>query len=441
MNEDPVFLLPVAFLQEEKTETEIDTAQDWNKFFQENKVDQETVWDMASRMNNKKQHESLVRFLKAALINGHSQPWMYEVLAISMEITNQPKEDIERVLLSLSDFSPRDVPSLLASAAYLVRFKAEKQALKLYKQASRLAPVQPEPYALGLKLAKKENDEQAILWAASGILKHDWAPGYENRQREAEGTILNLIQKAEKNNDTKKANSLKNQLASLKQLDLSLRLEWSGNGDLNMSVEEPNGQTCSHKNRRTNGGGIHIFNGAGPNPEKCYEQYVCPEALPGFYRIHIQHLAGKIVGNRVTLKITRYKGTPEEQKKVIRIPLDQKEKIYKISLHEGRRKQQSALPIQLRFGPPPKTRTARIHEAKMKSLLGQTTTTTSVTAVGQQPIVTTISEGATLQASAIISADRRYVRINVQPIFSTITDVFTFSFLNQGNAPNNNQPP
>ena len=40
-----------------------------------------------------------------------------------------------------------------------------------------------------------------------------------------------------------------------------------------------------------------------------------------------------------------------------------------------------------------------------------------------------MSDGATMSATAIVSADRRYVKIAVQPIFNTITDVFTFSFL------------
>jgi hypothetical protein len=42
-----------------------------------------------------------------------------------------------------------------------------------------------------------------------------------------------------------------------------------------------------------------------------------------------------------------------------------------------------------------------------------------------------------LNAAAVVSPDRRYVRLAVSPVFSTITDVFTFSFVGgaTGGAP------
>jgi type II secretory pathway component GspD/PulD (secretin) len=49
--------------------------------------------------------------------------------------------------------------------------------------------------------------------------------------------------------------------------------------------------------------------------------------------------------------------------------------------------------------------------------------------VGFQPVITVISDGVQMQVIAVISADRRYVRLTVAPVFTTITDVQTFSFL------------
>jgi hypothetical protein len=49
-------------------------------------------------------------------------------------------------------------------------------------------------------------------------------------------------------------------------------------------------------------------------------------------------------------------------------------------------------------------------------------------AVGFQPIVQTLPEGRMMAASAVVSADRRYVRIAVFPTFSSIGDVQTFTF-------------
>jgi general secretion pathway protein D len=52
--------------------------------------------------------------------------------------------------------------------------------------------------------------------------------------------------------------------------------------------------------------------------------------------------------------------------------------------------------------------------------------------VGFQPIIQTIPDGAVLTVRAVISADRRYVRLSVSPQFTNITDVFTFSFIGGG---------
>jgi hypothetical protein len=49
-------------------------------------------------------------------------------------------------------------------------------------------------------------------------------------------------------------------------------------------------------------------------------------------------------------------------------------------------------------------------------------------AVGYQPVIITLPQGASLTATAVISADRRYVRISAGPLFSQITQVQTFNF-------------
>ena len=48
-------------------------------------------------------------------------------------------------------------------------------------------------------------------------------------------------------------------------------------------------------------------------------------------------------------------------------------------------------------------------------------------AVGYQPVITTLPEGAMMSATAVISADRRYVRITPTPLFSGVSQVNTFN--------------
>jgi hypothetical protein len=49
-------------------------------------------------------------------------------------------------------------------------------------------------------------------------------------------------------------------------------------------------------------------------------------------------------------------------------------------------------------------------------------------AVGYQPVIITLPEGANMSAVAVVSSDRRYVRITPQPLFSGITKVNTFNY-------------
>ncbi|MCA9269201.1 MAG: hypothetical protein KDA41_12055, partial [Planctomycetales bacterium] len=65
--------------------------------------------------------------------------------------------------------------------------------------------------------------------------------------------------------------------------------------------------------------------------------------------------------------------------------------------------------------------------------------------VGFQPVISTLPEGTNMTATAVISADRRYVRVTAVPLFSVIGDVSTFNFStgtttdpNDPNANNNN---
>ena len=60
------------------------------------------------------------------------------------------------------------------------------------------------------------------------------------------------------------------------------------------------------------------------------------------------------------------------------------------------------------------------------------------------PVITTLPEGINMSASAVVSADRRYVRITATPLFSSVPSVSTFNFATGGsstmNLPGNMNP-
>jgi hypothetical protein len=50
-------------------------------------------------------------------------------------------------------------------------------------------------------------------------------------------------------------------------------------------------------------------------------------------------------------------------------------------------------------------------------------------AVGFEPQIEIIPEGSMMRAAAVVSSDLRYVRLAVTPNFSTLSEVFTFTFV------------
>ncbi|MCA9053876.1 MAG: hypothetical protein KDA75_08565 [Planctomycetaceae bacterium] len=390
------------------------------------------------------EHAHVIGLIQAALIHGQSQPWMYEVLALSMEIEKHPREEIERVVLSLADFGTADFGTMSYSAAYLVRLGRDAAGLRLYQQASRMLPEQPEPYILGLRLARKLKDLEAVDWAATGVLQYAWTKDHQALHREAENAIAEAAELLRKQGQPERAEALQSSAHSARQRDLSVRLVWSGVGDLDLLVEEPSRHVCSFEQMETPGGGTLIHDGYGPEPENCYEEYVCALAQSGDYRIRVRHVWGEIVGNRATLTVIRHQGSPQEALTTKTIVLGPEESVTRVELSDGRRtslrsvsSQQvsAALPSQL---PPKRGRrpagapqeAAADYARSRGQLEGFEMRRTG--AVGYQPVIQIVPDGTTFTAQAVVSPDRRYVRIGVSPMFTNLTDVFTFSFVNGG---------
>jgi tetratricopeptide (TPR) repeat protein len=402
----------------------------WQRYFAEQQPAPETVVEFVRLLHEQQRYEHTIALIEVALIEQPPQPWMYEVLAISMELAKRPQEDIERVLLSRSDFTAAIVPEMMLSAAYLKRMGFHERALKMYQQAARLSPARPEPYLRGLQIARDLNDAAGIQWGATGVLTNVWLPGYEAHHREAEGIAAAVEETLRKAGKKSEADSIKQSMIAAHQRDLMLTLSWSGNADLDLSVEEPNGGICSFENPFTTAGGAYTHDGYGPKAENCYEEYICASALPGDYLVRVKLLDGDVVGRRAVLKIRRYVGTPQESTKSMTIPIDGKDKVVRLSLNDGRRLalaersmidanenvlQQGAAAGQFASG------------GSRGFVTGANAVTGGRQAIGFQPVITNISEGISLSAIAIVTGDRRYVRLSVAPVFNTIIGVDTFT--------------
>ncbi len=415
----------------------------WGPLFEKHRPDPARVRNWVTLLHGKKEHQQVIALIGEALKNGQSQPWMYEVLALSQEIENYPKAEIERSILSMTDFGNADFGTMMYSGAYLARLNRNSAALKMYKQCSRMLPERPEPYVLGLKLASKTEATDDIQWAACGVIENYWNRDYVKQHQLAEDLVFEQVRRLKRQMKEAEATDLVSALKSAGARDLLIRVEWTGGGDIDLLVEEPSNTICSFETPQTRGGGILLHDGSGPDPGSCYESYACPKGLAGPYRITIRQAWGKIVGERATITVTKHAGTPEEDKLVRTLILEEGEARLTVDLDHGRRKQPREGISWLRDA---RSEHLAQRNARGNSRIRQTLGSERVVgefagnnngnnngAFSVSPVVQLIPEGSSLTGNVVVSPDRRYVRLSMQPVFSNITDVFTFSYLNSGN--------
>ena len=433
----------------------------WFEYFRTRKPSASDVVRSVGKLHARGEHDQVVALINGALANQQSQPWMFEVLAMSMKLAGRSEKDIERALLSRLDFTTTDVSSLLFSAAFLKRLDGNQQALRLYQQASTIDPTRPEPYILAMKLAQEMHDVDVVQWACSGILAHVWTKDFKARHQVAEDvatdTELELLKAGQKD----RAAQFRAAIGNARRRDLTVRVEWSGDGDLDLSVKEPFQTTCSMLNPMTASGGILVHDGFGPQRENCYEEYVCVQAAPGEYRLQIDYLDGTIVGKRFGVTIVSHAGSRLEKITRQTVRLDGPSVTINFKLEGGRRKQPSP-EREKQPEPGSAARTSRQELiAQVRGVAGRAGDAAPVAAqaevgargagqggapqpgfrlpagaftagIGFQPVIGFINEGVSLSALAVVSADRRFVRISVAPFFNTLLELQTFSF--QGGA-------
>ncbi|MDB5345990.1 MAG: hypothetical protein JWP89_4367 [Schlesneria sp.] len=409
----------------------LERAKRWRQRFESNNVTAITIEVVVADLVKSKQYEELVACLEQAIISGEFiEPWMHEALALAMESAGRPKTDIERVLMSSQDLIDADVESTMKLAAYLAKFERFDRAIEMYRQAAFLNPQSPEPFVFALELARRTRNPEAVVWSAPEVVAYAWGKDREPLRLKAEQAAADAIPQLMKEGKIAKALQLQEAMSKARRLDLVVRLEWNGQGDVDLLVEEPSGAVCSMSTPFTPGGGAFIHDGYGPRQANCYDEYVCPSAMQGEYRLRVRHIRGDVVAKRARLIITRGKNTPAEETESQTVVLGQADAIVRISLSQGRRAQANA-------DVPKPNKSSNKRNTAGTAILAQISTAAGGVipnvggggAVGYQPVISVISEGIAMNAMATVSGDRRYVRINAAPVFSSITDVFTFSFV------------
>lgn len=435
------------------------SAEAWNTLFAAQRANAEDAdFDAGVRARvrslvAKQDFTQVQEIIAAALENNASQPWMYEALALALEASGAPEKEIERAVLSAVDIS-RDQDAALTAASYLASIKLDRAALRLFQEVSSQDPLRTEPYLQGLKCAQKLKDVDAIRWSCVGILKQAWPADQKEIELHARRVAEATISELEKKGDIKRADAFMAELASALSRDVVVKVTWTGDADVDLSVMEPTGEVCSYRNPRTTGGGVILGDTFSRSTvmaprEGFSETFLCPEGFSGQYQVLLKRVWGDVAGGKVNVEAIIHYGSKNAKTIKKDISLDKDGTLVKFDLREGRRTE--ALPEARAAVAAARQMEVARHVLAQQipstgSSAGETYSGSTATplfidpfarvalpwgraAVGFRPQITTLQDGPTLFAGpAVVSADRRFVRMTLSPQFATIGDVQTFNF-------------
>ncbi|MBL8830191.1 MAG: VWA domain-containing protein [Planctomycetaceae bacterium] len=416
----------------------------WDRHLGEVSENPASVRESVRRLMKSKQYDRVVSVISAALRHDQSQPWMYEALGIAMQAGGASPQEIERAMMSVVDFRSQ-ATDLMHVAQYLLKAlpgnqTIERRALKLYQQVVALEPTQPQAYIESLQLAQRLNDIEAVQWSTVGILAQAWPREMRDIPALAERVANATHELLKSQHQLDQAERFKKAIDEALIRDCQIVVSWTGNADVDMIIEEPSGMVCSFRNPRTTSGGVMLgdsmANGDDRAAGSTSETYVCAQGFNGMYKMQLRRVWGKTTVDKVTVDYYMHRGSAKERHLRRQISLVDGEASVALELQNGRRTESleqtqvvNAVAGQMAIG--------RAILAQQLSALPDTTTPTSnfvpvvpfaQGAVGYQPVIITLPTGANMSAVAVVSADRRYVRVTPQPLFSSIPNVSTFNY-------------
>ena len=311
----------------------------WNAYFAGQRADAAAVRETVRQLMGEKQLDQVIALINAALRNGQPQSWMYESLGIAMELGGRSKTDIERAVMSAADFST-SADELMYIAQYLSRLGLDRRAMLVYQQVAKIEPLRSEAYALGLRAAEQCNDVAGIRWATVGILSQAWPANMAEIELTASRVAKATLERLASEGKMPSAKRFSKQLQEAVVRDCVVRVSWTGDADIDVSVEEPTGTTCSLAEPRTAGGGVKLGDSyavEGKPNDGSSEVYVCPKGFAGTYRVRIRRVWGEVAAGKVTVDVYTHLRSGDMQHERQQLEIGDKDAMVVFDLNHGRR--------------------------------------------------------------------------------------------------------
>jgi hypothetical protein len=236
-----------------------------------------------------------------------------------------------RLLLSALDLPTRDSETLAIVADRLLRYGETDRAISLYERLIVVEPKRPQPLrSLALALASRgmkgsgepaRADLARSLSLLTTVIMTPWPAAYDGIEMIALMEINKLIPHYRRlgGQDV----PLDPRLVALLDVDVRVVIEWNTEQtDLDLWVDEPNGERAIYNNPLTAIGG-HLSNdmtqGYGP------EEYLLRRAPSGAFTISANTFAADAINpngpSRITARLIRDFGRPSEREEVVDIEL------------------------------------------------------------------------------------------------------------------------
>ncbi|MBY0230871.1 MAG: hypothetical protein K2W96_16415, partial [Gemmataceae bacterium] len=432
--------------REKKPGKDIDPKKAWKQVLAKGVEKPGIVIAAADFLVLNKRFDHASEFLKANLRQGiQVAPWVYKSLSIALREGGGSADDIERAEVSVADMEPLDSRGFLAAASALADDKNYVRALAFCKQAARLDPGTPHAYAEAARMAEMAGDAKAMAWAAGKLLERDWPHKNDELRQTAMERVESLARKMGK----AEADTLKKAIDTGRRRDLVIRLVWQGQADLDLKVEEPAGSVCNVLQRQSLGGGTLVADSL----SSAAETYAAAEAFSGEYKVSVERVWGKPLGGKAQLLVIRHQGTPEESEELVPIKIDSNlVGPFKFKLDGGRR-------TEAAYVPPPEAMAMPVEDskkdssdqiqAKLRTMADPESTGTVGVSGGtggiarratwspgmpkaepksvatnaqlyQQRVRSLTATGVDMTAQAVLSTDRRSVRVTFEPRFTNV---------------------
>jgi hypothetical protein len=257
--------------------------------------------------------------------NKNAEPWMYEALALAVKMNRGPDNELVRRYLNYAaDMAltrTHDPNHLVSVADQMMLSGYYDRVGALLDQAIEKVPHRAEPLMMSVNLALWTKDPKRMGDAVERLLGLGWPGNDEMVRSEARQQVEALAKTLREENRDAEAQALLARLPQAEERDLYIRLSWSGEAVLDLSVTEPRGATAGFTTPRTSGGGTILKNSF--HLRSSEEIYACPRAFDGAYTVQVKTIANNSTKpvTEATLEIITHEGGAAEQKQTKTIGL------------------------------------------------------------------------------------------------------------------------